>query len=427
MSLYLLKISGSDEVENIFEWDGSGSLTAPSGYVFELYTSASVTNYSSSTELELFGGNFAGLFTGELSGSILLNGKTFDEVINGTKYGSLVLLSYSGSNIGLVSSSNGFIVSGSNIKMSLNNLENDKQYNYITTLSSSLSGSLSGSKDSLLRFTQHAGSDKLEYFINSIEITSSGTSSYVNLQVNELYNSIRDSYSTYSASVDIFQDFYYSQWFVDFDLYNRPIVGQIYVNGDKIEKVLGKTKYGDLLLSFDTNMSTQPGYGYFKYSAPLDESPTQIVLSKYLYERALKTTEWINYTVAWNNIFNYKHIGSIITLKHLESRTYKVLQINSIARTIDADGWITCDVTEIDSYIDPIVLPFADDVYSIDFDIKQTLAYSETTVFTASGKFETYTVPSWASKINVICIGGGGGGGGGAAAYKDFLYPKNDN
>ena len=87
MSLYLLKISGSNEVENIFEWNGSGSLTAPSGYVFELYTSASVTSYSSSTALELFGGSFAGLFTGELSGSILLNGKTFDEVINETKYG----------------------------------------------------------------------------------------------------------------------------------------------------------------------------------------------------------------------------------------------------------------------------------------------------------------------------------------------------
>ena len=225
MSLYLLKISGSNEVENIFEWNGSGSLTAPSGYVFELYTSASVTSYSSSTALELFGGSFAGLFTGELSGSILLNGKTFDEVVNETKYGSLVLLSYSGSDIGLVSSSNGFIVSGSNIKMSLNNLENDKQYNYITTLSGSLSGSLT---DSLLRFTKHAGSDKLEYFINSVEISSSGTSSYANLQVTELYNSIRDSHSTYSASVDIFEDVYYSQWFVDFDLYNRPIVGKVY-------------------------------------------------------------------------------------------------------------------------------------------------------------------------------------------------------
>ena len=363
MSLYLLKISGSDEVENIFEWDGSGSLTAPPGYVFELYTTESITSYSSSTELELFGGSFAGYFTGELSGSIFVNGKTFDEVINGTKYGSLVLLSYSGSNIGLVSSSNGFIVSGSNIKMSLNNLEDDKQYKYITTLSSSLSGSL---KDSLLRFTNHAGSEKLEYFINSVEISSSGTSSYANLQVNELYNSIKDAYSTYSSSVDIFEDFYYSQWFVDFDLYNEPIVGQVYVNGDKLEKALNETSYGTLAFNSgpltitdgSKTISVNPPGSTFRLStdpANWTSTPTKITMDGFNLEWILNSIDnttpngigtWSQYFFTFVDIINKGLTDSILELKHVdEPGTFKIFKIkggtfywrdeNSLARKLD--------------------------------------------------------------------------------------------
>ena len=487
MSLYLLKVSGSNEVENIFEWNGSGSLTAPSGYVFELYTSASVTNYSSSTALELFGGSFAGLFTGELSGSILLNGKTFDEVVNETKYGSLVLLSYSGSDIGLVSSSNGFIVSGSNIKMSLNNLENDKQYNYITTLSSSLSGSLSGSlTNSLLRFTQHAGSDKLEYFINSVEISSSGTSSYANLQVTELYNSIKDYYSTYSASVDIFEDVYYSQWFVDFDLYNKPIVGQVYVNGDKLEKTLNKTDFGMLRYDgYSQNVSQSSGRTYFRFNSGSDDyndyywwnnvSPTKIVLNEYSlwYDDEMYIVG--DYRNILEDIIKNKLEDSVLTLRQVNAPVrYKSFKIKSgslyergsrshISTTFYPSlGWGSASYELIDgsskfSHLGQVSPGRGTDPYEWDgyfyLEVEQIATNDALTVGLNSGDqffvdiFSTkekgkrkeiyvltssiaFTIPDWVHEITMYAVGAGGGGGGGSNGYghpTDIGYIKPSN
>jgi hypothetical protein len=87
MSKYLLKISGSNQIVNTIDWDGITTLTPPPGYTIEEYISGSgdTINYFaevSESSRKIIGGELYGSFEGELTGSILLNVKTFDELFN---------------------------------------------------------------------------------------------------------------------------------------------------------------------------------------------------------------------------------------------------------------------------------------------------------------------------------------------------------
>lgn len=98
MSQYLLKISGSNEIESIFEWDGSGSLTPPPEYEIELLTNSEleyisyidITQQTSSIDesQNLSVGLHYGMFSGNIISSTI-NGLSLGYHINATEYGQL--------------------------------------------------------------------------------------------------------------------------------------------------------------------------------------------------------------------------------------------------------------------------------------------------------------------------------------------------
>jgi hypothetical protein len=197
------------------------------------------------------------------------------------------------------------------------------------------------------------------------------------------------------------------------------VTGSLIVNGDDLKVTVGRTRFGSLLINYDTDTSVDPGNNYFKYSTGPGESPNELALSMVIYDNGTFVKEAYNYEKTWTEIVDKKYYGSTITLKNLNSLDYKVLKINS-AESINApNGFIKFGVTEIEAGQDAFRLPRIDDEYSIDFDIKLETKTIEKTVFTQSGQ---YTVPVWAKTITVIAIGGGGGGGGGVGILKNANY-----
>ena len=204
------------------------------------------------------------------------------------------------------------------------------------------------------------------------------------------------------------------------------VTGSLLINGDDLKVVVGRTKFGSLLINYDTNTSTDPGNNYFKYNAGLSEEITELALSMIIHRKDEFASEASLYERVWTEIETKKYYGSLITLKNLNSNEYKVFKINSIERINYPNGFIKFGVTEIESFIQSLGgrLPAIDDEYSVEFDIRLESKTVERTTFITSG---TYVVPLWAKKITVIAIGGGGGGGGGVGIIKNGIYPYGDS
>jgi hypothetical protein len=209
--------------------------------------------------------------------------------------------------------------------------------------------------------------------------------------------------------------------FVDGDV---NVTGSLIVNGDDLKVTVGRTKFGSLLINYDTDTDIDPENHYFKYSAGPGVSPNELALSMVIYDNGTFVKEAYNYEKTWTEIVDKKYYGSTITLKNLNSLDYKVLKINSAESENAPNGFIKFGVTEIEAGQDAFRLPRIDDEYSIDFDIKLETKTIEKTVFTQSGQ---YTVPVWAKTITVIAIGGGGGGGGGVGIIRDGNYVYGDS
>jgi hypothetical protein len=456
MAEYLLKITGSNEVVNIVYYDGTGSFDAPDGYYFEVLTVdqnlISMSYFVSESfapesldDIPYYHGNISGIFSGELTGSILVNGKLFDNIFNETAFGELLLLS--GSDIGYASQSNGFYASENNIQLPISNLNYEKQHRYYDVLNNIIDNNIS---NYVITFKNKYDPEvNFQYLVLNTELTSSGTSSYYDIQGSVVYTS---SFEKYGIN-PFFENHknHNPEWHIDFDLGDKPIVGQVYVNGDKLEKVLNQTKYGQILYNPSTNTEVFPTLHHFTTSIPANEwsstSPIRIAISNILQGQY---TAGFYFEWALNNILENGLIGSIIRFESdVWPLTYKFFEITNIIeygwdntgyfyRTIktttpiydaslstkwpagsppvDPVKYYEMEVTELASSTDALdynIMPEENEFFNVDFEFEESRSLE--IIYIDDSK--DWTMPAWATKLTVICIGAGGGGGGGGAGY----------
>jgi hypothetical protein len=182
MSKYLLKVSGSNQIVNVVDWDGIGSLIAPSGYEFEPFVTESVDfinyfeEYTEETIEKLYG-ELEGKFTGELTGSITINGKTFQQIINETPFGEMRITD--NFNINSVSSSNSFFVSGSTISLpKYNNTSETYELFFDNIIRNDV-------KNYKITFNKTSNpNEKISYIISDTEIINDDGFEYIKLSIN---------------------------------------------------------------------------------------------------------------------------------------------------------------------------------------------------------------------------------------------------
>lgn len=257
MSKYLLKITGSDEIINIVKWNGVGELTAPEGHYYTPFVTESIdfieyVPTSSIDEINYFGGSLFGTFEGELTGSININGRTLDTILYETRYGSITFLS--GSNATAVSASKGITVSGSQLILALDNLEDGKQYNYSSSLATIVQNP---TKNYVLKLKNVSNNnDQLEYVISNATIETDGESNYLNAIIKYTHNTFFDEFHTLAEG---------STFYVDFDLGDEAYSGKFYgdLNGESGSlETLSVT--GDLNISGSFNIGGEKFEEIFK-------------------------------------------------------------------------------------------------------------------------------------------------------------------
>lgn len=235
MSTYLLKLTGSNEIVNIFEWDGLTDLSFPSIYTIEPFVTSStdfIMNPTSSLDsIKDYAGNFYGDFYGNLSGSISINGTPIVDVLNGTDFGILRFLSGSDANVDFFDSR--FILdnleSPTTIVLPLTSSYTEYEYNYSGSLNRILNDNDTNHIVKLINRLDP--SKKMEFLVNNSEITGSN----VSLGITQVYNSVyNDVYFnvTQSNYLDVLNT---SEWYIDFDLGDNTQVGNFY--GDFIGNV----------------------------------------------------------------------------------------------------------------------------------------------------------------------------------------------
>jgi hypothetical protein len=262
MSKYLLKVSGSNQIVNVVDWDGIGSLIAPSGYEFEPFVTESVDfinyfeEYTEETIEKLYG-ELEGKFTGELTGSITINGKTFQQIINETPFGEMRITD--DFNINSVSSSNSFFVSGSTISLpKYNNTSETYELFFDNIIRNDV-------KNYKITFNKTSNpNEKISYIISDTEIINDDGFEYIKLSINSEngYNVVATQSILNPSTPNNFfyRDEHSSQenYYVDFSLPTDLQVGNFYgdfrgeIGGEKLENVLGITPTADVsVFKFD--------------------------------------------------------------------------------------------------------------------------------------------------------------------------------
>jgi hypothetical protein len=246
MSKYLLKVSGSNQIVNVVDWDGIGSLIAPSGYEFEPFVTESVDfinyfeEYTEETIEKLYG-ELEGKFTGELTGSITINGKTFQQIINETPFGEMRITD--DFNINSVSSSNSFFVSGSTISLpKYNNTSETYELFFDSIIRNDV-------KNYKITFNKTSNpNEKLSYIISDTEIINDGGFEYIKLSVSNI--SGRDLVTTQSIlNPTTPNDFFYrdehsshENYYIDFSLSTDLQVGKFYGDAELTGSFFGAFK-----------------------------------------------------------------------------------------------------------------------------------------------------------------------------------------
>ena len=235
MSKYILKLTGSNEIVSIIEWDGVAELSFPSLYELEPFVTSStdfILNPTSSIDaITNYVGVFDGDFVGNLSGSVTINGQSFNDLIHSTKYGYLKFISGSDiENQGLTPS---FIIDNfdqpTNIILPLDNQYYDHAYDYSGSLNRILNNN---GTSNIIKFKNILDTSKeMQFLINGAEITGSN----VSLNVSEVYNSFYNDIYFDTTQSDALNLYDRTDWYVDFDLGDKAYAGSFY--GDFIGNV----------------------------------------------------------------------------------------------------------------------------------------------------------------------------------------------
>jgi hypothetical protein len=236
MSRYLVKSNQNNDILTVIEWDGLSPIYSGSNYILELETTSS---YSSSyfeptvnitgSGLPLFSGEFDGIFSGELTGSITINGVDLKNVIETTEYGYLSYFSGSGSE--LIDTLNGIVINSSSY-FAFNQTENPTEIVLLNALPSpTYSSSLSriiddGISNYIFKLKEFDTPSFKEYLVSDTQILSNNNIKYTVLTVNELISYTDEYY--YSGSLINYGRLKNSQWHIDFDLGDKAQSGKFY-------------------------------------------------------------------------------------------------------------------------------------------------------------------------------------------------------
>jgi len=211
MAIYSLIEIASNEVINIIDWDPTSSYSPPEGYTLELYTTESYffgNEPTSSFEYEeTLGGHLYGKFTGELTGSITLGGKSFNYLFNETKFGSLLLQND-------VVTPNNFCftidddVNTTTVLLSVKNYEIDKQNKYEDILQYIITNNIT---NYLLTIKDHLGLYERRYLVN---YTTDNTDHF-ELNVDLVYSNGNQH-----------GHFHDAPWYINFNLPDEAYVGK---------------------------------------------------------------------------------------------------------------------------------------------------------------------------------------------------------
>jgi hypothetical protein len=298
MSRYFVKSNEDNSILTVIEWDGLSQIYTGSQYYLELENTSSYLvpieiQYVETefTNMPRYAGDFNGIFTGELSGSISINGESLKTVINSTEYGSLSY--FSGSNQQLINKLSIDVVNSSSY-FSLNDYENTSQ---IILANASRTRLYSSSFNRILNDNISNYVFKLkdkntpsfkEFLVSDTEITSVGNNKYLILDVNELA-SYTDDYYYYENKSDIdYSRLANTPWHIDIDLGDKAQAGNFYgnfsgdidivsasmdsllvtgsidvtgsliFNGEKIESLLNNTKFGSVNFNSSTDTEECP-------------------------------------------------------------------------------------------------------------------------------------------------------------------------
>ena len=421
MAKYFLKLSGSNDIEGIIEWDGVSSYTPPPGYTLELVTTTASINYNPSSSLytdPVFGGKLFGEFSGELTGSITINGKTIDDILNETPYGTLTLYSSSMKNIS-VKSGSFKINNSSSLFLPLVNNNTEYYQNY----SSSLEFLSKNSKNKkIILSSKENRYDKLIFSLLNTEITSSVSASVSNdfyiLNINEDYSYFKSANTEikikdYFKFTDELKDYYGNEWYINFEYEDNPII----LNSEKSTKY-GKVRYN----GYSENIN--PGSGYFSINSSTAWSEaTELYLSIDNYEKntEVSSSKSSLYSSTINNLFYEKILGSKIKLESDVDgdNTYKIFEVQDVLLiTGSENNYAKIKVTEKDSYTSGYVLLAIGQKFNIDFELLNKNK-RQVDIITES---KTFKPPYWAKEIIVMSIGSGGGGGGGVDAKLNHSF-----
>lgn len=247
MSKYLLKISGSDEIVNIIEWDGVSALSFPSIYEISPFSDETiefVQNLTSSLDaVQVNYGFFDGEFQGNLSGSITINNKTVSHILNETSAGSLKFVSGSISEVGLFDSM--FLVDDINnpktIVLPLTSSYSEYSHNYSGSLNRILNNDNSITPYQLLKLKNiNNPLLKMEFIINESNLIDGN----VVLTVSGTYNSVYNDIYFGDIRKDYLNAFELSDWHIDFDFGDKTQVGTFYgdfngtIDGKNVEEII---------------------------------------------------------------------------------------------------------------------------------------------------------------------------------------------
>lgn len=459
MAIYSLIEVSSNQVVNVIDWDPTSSYSPPDGYTLELYTTESYffsQQEDTSTEyINTLAGEFIGNFTGELTGSISINGKSFDDLLKETDFGSFYYLS--GSELPKSAS---FVTDNetntSNIKLSVTNYDGDKQKNYLNKFNHILNNDIT---NYVITLTNRLGLGKRSYLVKN----TTNNNSHYSLDVELLYTDYDES----KAELD---HFYNSRWYLDIQTPDEPQSGKFYgdfngtIGGEKLEDILSiPPKCSALEYETETftliptpNISNIPKLGSFRFDKDASNdwnnvSPTMVrihsnsaisniyknLLARFISEGLEGSTIKFSYynplgiTVektflmldgyyverdAQSNVIKFYRQDWSTSTKYEINDTSNEFDINLYPPTSINDGYYNIRIQQVET--EASVNPFPINELSL-FDICITLASvrKRIEVFEFKSTVTPWTVPAWADKITIYSIGAGGGGGGGSAGW----------
>ncbi len=419
MASYIFKKIGTQEITTIFDWDGSGSLEAPSGYTIELqtneetqfisYTASFLDSSSINIENSRFIGEHRGTFSGDLSG-VTYNTETFEQIINATEYGLLSRATSSYNSPELFETSSWFkIADDSTILMS--------GYNESTEYSRSMAEAFNNNKKNYV-LTLKSNSlppTKLEYVVKNTIFSDVGGYGVYQLDVVPLKESIKEvQYNQIPYEYD-WNTAIGESWNIDFDFntyentgsYTGSFDGDLFIKGEKVEEVFktaprecGTLKYSETSLNsreLDTSYGLLPGLGFFEFdletspNGPLGNDqwkltkPTKVILPLII---SGVTSQQIDYEGKMFAIIEDRLAWSRITLNQLKGfegafKEFEILTMRYIEKRWDGalqteryyeKNWGDKDFTEVgvsQDWLNYPNVPFFDRIGYFIAEIKQ--------------------------------------------------------